>query len=132
MTPVTTRKDSMRVLCVDDDVLVLSLVAETLGAQGHEVETALDGAHGLQKIATEERPYNLLIVDARMPKVDGWRFILEARAGGFNGKVIVFSAWLDEAERERYRRLDVDRLLDKPPKSGELAEAVKAIAASAV
>lgn len=108
------------------------MIADTLRAEGYTVDTALDGAHALQKIATVDRPYDLLIVDGRMPHLDGWRFILEARSGGFKGKVIVFSGWLDEEERARYRQLEVDRVLDKPPKSGELVEAVREIAAEAI
>lgn len=128
---VQTKTKTFRVLCVDDDVHVLSLVTDTLAAEGYDVQTAVDGAHALQKIATAERPYDLLIVDARMPNLDGWRFILQARSGGFHGKVIVFSAFLDEAERARYRELEIDRLLEKPPRRGELVQTVKEIAAQA-
>jgi DNA-binding response OmpR family regulator len=128
---VNTKIETLRVLCVDDEVHVLSMVADTLRAQGHEVDTALDGAHALQKIATIERPYQLLIVDGRMPNVDGWGLILQARTGGYKGRVIVFSAWLDEDERKRYRQLKIDRVIEKPPKPGELVLAVKEMAAAA-
>jgi DNA-binding response OmpR family regulator len=129
---VKSKSETLRVLCVDDEVYVLSLVADTLRAEGHEVDTAVDGAHALQKIATIERPYQLLIVDGRMPNIDGWGLILQARTGGYKGKVIVFSAWLDEDERKRYRQLKIDRVIEKPPKTGELMRAVQEIAAEAV
>ena len=125
---VTTRTKTLRVLCVDDEVHVLSLLADTLRAQGHQVDTAVDGAHGLQKIATIERPYDLLVVDGRMPNVDGFGFILQARTGGFKGKVIVFSAWLYEDEQKRYRQLKIDRVIAKPPRPGELVQAVQEMA----
>ncbi len=128
---VKTLTRPLRVLCVDDEVLVLSMVAETLTTQGHDVQTALDGAHALQKIATCERPYDLLIVDGRMPNVDGWSLILQARSGGFKGKVIVFSAWLDEDEQKRYRQLKIDRVIAKPPDSGELVRVVQEMTAAA-
>lgn len=101
------------------------MVAETLRAEGHEVQTALDGAHALQKIATTERSFDLIIADGRMPHLDGWRLIMQARAGGYAGKIILFSAWLNEEERERYRQLKIDRLLEKPPKNGELMRVVR-------
>lgn len=101
------------------------MITDTLAAQGHDVQTALDGAHALQKIATCERPYDLLIVDGRMPNVDGWSLILQARAGGFKGKVIVFSAWLDADEQKRYRQLHIDRVIAKPPNPGELVQVVR-------
>jgi two-component system KDP operon response regulator KdpE len=110
---------------VDDEVLVLSMITETLGAQGHDVQTAVDGAHALQKIATCERPYDVLIVDGRMPNVDGWSLIMQARTGGFKGKVIVFSAYLDADEQKRYRQLKIDRVIGKPPQKGELVRVVQ-------
>ena len=39
-----------------------------------------------------------MIVDGRMPNLDGWKFIVQARAGGYKGRIIVFSAYLDEDE----------------------------------
>ena len=122
---MTTRTQTLQILVVDDDVHVLAMVADTLRAEGYEAQTALDGAHGLQKIAVSERPYDLIIADGRMPHMDGWRLIMQARSGGFKGKIILFSAWLNEEERERYRELQIDRLIEKPPKAGELLQAVR-------
>ena len=127
---MTTQTQTLRILIVDDDMLVLSMVSDTLQAEGYQVQTALDGSHALQKIATAERPYDLIIADGRMPHLDGWRFIMQARAGGYKGKIIVFSAWLDADERSRYKELNIDALIEKPPKTGELLEAVKEIAAN--
>jgi two-component system OmpR family response regulator len=119
----------LHVLCVDDDVNVLAMVADTLRAEGYAVQTAVDGAHALQKLATTERRYDLIIADGRMPHLDGWRLIMQARAGGYKGKIILFSAWLNDEERERYRQLNIDRLIEKPPRTGELVGAVREIAA---
>ena len=125
---VATQTQTLRILCVDDDVHVLSLVTDTLTAEGFDVQTALDGSHALQKIATVDLPYHLLIVDGRMPNLDGWKFIVQARAGGFKGRIIVFSAFLDEYEQKRYGELSIDRVIEKPPRRGELVGAVREIA----
>ena len=124
---VATATQTLRILIVDDDVHVLSLVTDTLEAEGFEVQSAIDGAHALQKLATVDLPYHLMIVDGRMPNLDGWKFIVQARAGGYKGKIIVFSAYLDEDELRRYRELSIDRVIEKPPRSGELVRAVKEI-----
>ncbi len=119
----------MRVLVVDDDMHVLAMLAETLRAEGYETQTALDGAHALQKIATADDEYDLLIVDGRMPHLDGCRFVMQARAGGYSGHIIIFSAYLDADERKRYRTMNVTAVIDKPPRPGELMNAVRKIAA---
>ena len=124
---MATQTQTLRILCVDDEVHVLSLVSETLSGEGYDVQTALDGAHALQKIATVDIPYHLLIVDGRMPNLDGWKFIMQARSGGYKWKIIVFSAYLDEDEHRRYRELSIDRVIEKPPRTGELVRAVKEI-----
>jgi two-component system, NtrC family, response regulator AtoC len=112
---------------VDDDVLVLSIVTDSLSAQGMEVQTAVDGSHALQKIATAEPRYDVLIVDARMPNLDGRGFIVHARAAGYKGKIIIFSAHLDADERQRYKDLMIDRIIEKPPRAGELAEVIRQV-----
>ena len=129
---VATQTQTLRILIVDDDVHVLSLVTDTLSAQGYEVQSAIDGAHALQKLATVDLPYHLMIVDGRMPNLDGWKFIVQARAGGYKGRIIVFSAYLDEDELRRYRELSIDRVIEKPPRTGELLQAVKEIIGEAL
>jgi DNA-binding response OmpR family regulator len=124
---VKTGTQTLHILCVDDDVHVLSFLKDVLTAEGYEVQTAVDGAHALQKIATADRPYDVLIVDGRMPNLDGWRFIVQARSGGFKRKIIVFSAYLDEYERSRYDELSIDAVIEKPPRRGELLDAIRGV-----
>jgi len=111
-------------------VFVLGLVTETLQSAGFDVQTAVDGAHALQKVALEDRPYDLIIVDGRMPHLDGWGFIMQARSGGFKGKIIVFSAYVDEHERKRYRALDIDLVLEKPTGPSELLRHIHEVIAT--
>ena len=57
---------------------------------------------------------------------------MEARSHGYDGKIVLFSAWLDDEERERYGRLEVDALIQKPIRPGELVRAINELAAAAV
>jgi CheY-like chemotaxis protein len=125
------KDESIHVLCVDDEVHVLSIVSDVLRDAGCEVRTAVDGAHALQLIATTERKFDVMIVDVRMPNLDGWRFVVTARGAGYRGKVIVFSGYLDDEERQRFRQLNIDAVVEKPPKSGELVRVVKEVTHSA-
>lgn len=93
------------------------------------MQTALDGQHALQKIALREAPYDLIIVDARMPHLDGFRFIMQARAGGYKGRIIVFSGHLDEHERQRFQNSEIDRIIEKPIRAGELVRTVREVTA---
>ncbi len=57
------------ILVVDDEPEIASVLAELLAVDGHEVETATNGAHALAKLS--ERDYDLVLTDVKMPELDG-------------------------------------------------------------
>ena len=57
------------ILVVDDEPLVAALIADALGLEGYEVETAKDGREALERIAA--RSYDAILSDLRMPELDG-------------------------------------------------------------
>src|SRR6266849_8518102 len=57
------------ILVVDDQPLVAALMADILGLEGYEVETAKNGREALEKIAA--RSYDLILSDLQMPELDG-------------------------------------------------------------
>ena len=118
------RPQTLRVLCADDDVLVLDLLAKTLRSAGHHVEIATDGREAVTKVAEDPSYFHLIVTDTRMPALDGFGLVQEARSVGFHGKIIVFANSLSLEDRQRYQELHVDRVIDKPGRSGELVEAV--------
>lgn len=61
---------SSRILVADDDPSVLDAVGTVLARDGYEIETALDGAEAL-KSALEEPPA-LIVLDVKMPRLNGW------------------------------------------------------------
>ena len=58
-----------RILVVDDDKVSCGLFAEVLGAKGHEIGKAYSGEEALERLRSE--PYDLLLVDVRMPGLTG-------------------------------------------------------------
>ena len=57
------------ILVVDDEPLVAAIMADILGLEGYEVETAKNGREALEKIAA--RSYDLVLSDLQMPELDG-------------------------------------------------------------
>ena len=57
------------ILVVDDEPLVAAIIADTLGLEGYEVDTAKNGREALEKIAA--RSYDAILSDLRMPELDG-------------------------------------------------------------
>ena len=70
-------KDRTRtVLIVDDDESTLASLGGLLELEGYAVETARDGKEALQRLAATAPP-GLILLDLRMPVMDGWQFLTE-------------------------------------------------------
>lgn len=67
----------IKIIVVDDEQIVLSLVRDTLEDLGYEVETLSSAPEALQRIAAGE--YDLIITDIRMPHMDGIELVRRAR-----------------------------------------------------
>lgn len=92
---------SLRVLIVDDDEGVRTTVADLLTYEGFVVETACDGAEGLERL--QRRPWpDAIVLDLMMPIVDGWEF-RERQLASEAARVptIIFSASRSSLPRPR-------------------------------
>ena len=115
----------------DDDASVRTIVAYTLRRAGHDVEEAADGRAVVDRVASGSAAFDLIITDTRMPRLDGMGVIQEARATGYRGHFIIFAGALGSEEREAYKTLGVNYIVDKPAADGELMSAVRALEAAA-
>ncbi len=77
-----------RVLVVDDEAEVRSLLADALGMFGYEVATAVDGLNGLKKLDGVDA----LLVDLVMPLLDGVGMLKGAYDRGFRGPAYLLTA----------------------------------------
>jgi CheY-like chemotaxis protein len=122
----------LRVLCADDNMLVLDMLSKTLESAGHHVEVATDGRAAVSRVEEDPGYFQLIVTDTRMPRLDGFGVVEQARSAGFAGKIIVFANALSAEDRQRYAELEVDRVIDKPGKAGELVGAIRELGASLV
>lgn len=122
-------KHPLRVLCADDNVLVLDMLSKTLQSAGHQVEVALDGRAAVSRVEEDPGYFQLIVTDTRMPRLDGFGVVEQARSAGFAGRIIVFANALSPEDRQRYEQLRVDRVIDKPGRSGELVGAIRELSA---
>jgi len=123
----TPHRQSLRILCADDNAELVEVIAESLQFYGYRVEWALDGEQALKKIAATPEKFDLLITDMDMPRLNGYGLVVQARENGFQGKVIVFAAVLSPEERKRFGDLAVEAIIDKPAAHRELIGVVARI-----
>lgn len=124
MEAESTHRHSLRILCVDDNCELVELVADMLGFYGYRVEFVYDGEQALEALAKEPDKFDLLITDMQMPHLDGYQLVVNARAKGFRGKVIVFAGALSLEERQRFGALAVEAIVDKPAEHRQLISVV--------
>jgi two-component system chemotaxis response regulator CheY len=84
------------ILVVDDDPSIVSTVSEILDFEGYCVQTAANGAEALRAI--EHTQPSLVLLDMRMPVLDGWGFARALRERGVTLPIIVMTA-AENAER---------------------------------
>lgn len=110
-----------RILIIDDDTRLLDTLAEALGwQQGYKVEVAQDGYEGLIKVGTF-RPH-LLILDIRMPGLDGFQVCRRVKADPVTQpiKILAITAYPEGNARERILQAGADGFLEKPFQLEEL------------
>ena len=104
-----------RILIIDDDTALLDTLAEAVSwKQGNKVEVAQDGYEGLIKVGTF-RPH-LLILDLRMPGLDGFQVCRKVKADPLTQfiKILAITAYPQEDARERILEAGADGFLQKP------------------
>jgi CheY-like chemotaxis protein len=90
--------DARPILVVDDDEVILSTVEFTLSDEGYPVMTAPDGAAALDLV--EQQPPELILLDMKMPIMDGWAFARAYRdQPGPHAPIVVMTAAADAARR---------------------------------
>jgi PAS domain S-box-containing protein len=120
-----------RILLVDNDPQVLSILGEMLKDAGHHVLPVPSGPEALRVFVPSG--FDLVITNVGMPEMSGWDVAEQIRTRDPNVPVIFITGWgLQEEDQARCRRLGITALLFKPVPPPELHRKVQvALAARA-
>jgi two-component system, NtrC family, response regulator AtoC len=114
-----------RVLVIDDEEGVRTFLAEALERVGHDVDQAADGEEGIR--AARAEPFDVVITDLKMPRVDGMTVVRTLRTEQPNTELIVLTAHGDVASAVEAMKLGVFDYLQKPLSGpGAVRDLVKA------
>ena len=114
----------MKLLIVDDEKRIRTLIAKYAAFEGYETDEAEDG---MQAVAMcRERRYDLIIMDVMMPELDGFSAVREIRKNS-DTPVIMLSARGEEYDRIHGFELGIDDYVVKPFSPKELMMRVGAV-----
>ncbi|MEX0749912.1 MAG: response regulator [Dehalococcoidia bacterium] len=115
-----------RVLVIDDDAPMSRMIAMTLRSSGYDVSIASNGERGLEQVEAEHP--DIIVLDLKMPVMDGHAFYRELRQRGFDMPVMIVSA---HGARQAQRELDAQAAINKPFSPDALSDKVEELLTAA-
>ncbi len=112
------------VLVIDDESVLLGLIATTLQRDGYTVTPMVDALAAIDSFVTSQLPVDLLLVDVTMQPISGFEIVKRLVKAGFAGPVLFMSGYtsLSGAITES---MGVSAMIEKPFTAPELRTAVK-------
>ncbi|MBD0349220.1 MAG: response regulator [Thermoleophilia bacterium] len=93
------------VLVVDDEDDIRAMLQIVLSIEGWSVDEASGGSEALAQCA--QRAYDVVVLDERMPGLNGLQVARRLVARGFDGRLVLFSAYVDDDVRSECEELGV-------------------------
>ena len=116
-----------KILVVDDEIYIVHILDFSLGMEGYEVITALDGEQAIEQ-ARNEKP-DLIVLDIMMPKLDGYETckILKSEKETRDIPVILLSAKGRNVDQKVGFEVGADDYITKPFSPRKLVERINSI-----
>jgi CheY-like chemotaxis protein len=120
------QEGSLRILLIDDDLILLETLTDTLDLYGFQTLTAASGAEGLAQVV-EQAPV-CVVVDIRMPGINGYQFVRALRGDPSTAEIpiVILSALAQEREQLAGMLTGADAYLLKPVTIEKLVEVITA------
>ncbi|CUS76339.1 Response regulator receiver domain-containing protein [Candidatus Kryptonium thompsonii] len=104
--------EKSRILVVDDEEALRYLLSSELAAEGYEVETAGDGDEAIESI--KQKDYDVVLLDIKMPRVDGFEVLRFIKQNKPEIKVIMLTAYADVKNAIEALKLGASDFVSKP------------------
>lgn len=101
-----------RILIIDDEADIRSLLADMLAGEGHEVDVASSGEEGIRKC--KRGGYDHVITDLGMPHMSGWEVARKVKELRPETAVILATGWGMHFDEEQLKAAGISRVITKP------------------
>jgi len=125
LRPKEDQSNAIRVLYVEDAAVIRDTISRLLELNGYKVAYAKNGKEGIEM--THRWKPDVVLMDLRMPVMDGYQAINEIKLDPRTGHIPIFviSAWSSKKERAQAKVAGADRFFVKPPDLNQLIEAIE-------
>jgi two-component system alkaline phosphatase synthesis response regulator PhoP len=126
------RMSKGRILVVDDEIYIVHILDFSLGMEGYEVLTALDGEQALERLKSDKP--DLIVLDIMMPKVDGYEVCrtIKSNPETQHIPVILLSAKGRNVDQKMGFDVGADDYITKPFSPRKLVERINALLGQSV
>jgi two-component system alkaline phosphatase synthesis response regulator PhoP len=126
------RMSKGKILVVDDEIYIVHILDFSLGMEGYEVVTALDGEQALEKLRSEKP--DLIVLDIMMPKLDGYEVCKTVKGSPDTAHipVILLSAKGRNVDQKMGFDVGADDYITKPFSPRKLVERINQLLGQAV
>lgn len=104
--------DKSRILVVDDEEALRTVLSNELAGEGYEVENASDGDEAISKV--QNKKFDLLLLDIKMPRVDGFEVLRFIKKTYPAVKVIMLTGFADLKNAIESKKLGAEDFVSKP------------------
>lgn len=122
--PAVPTGSGQRILCIDDDPLVIAMLESLLGMWRYDVKAVIDAAEGLAALRQAPDHWDLVITDLNMPGLSGFDVLAQARSLRPDLPVVLTSGYISEEVQDDARRAGAFTVLRKEHLPEELASLV--------
>ena len=115
-------KEEIKILLVDDEKQFVDTLAERLAMRGFSARVAYDGPQALKAV---EEPTDVIVLDLRMPGMDGFEVLRSVKKSNPQVQVIILTGHGGDAEEQTAYRMGAYNFLKKPMDIDELLNSIR-------
>ena len=128
--PPTSNVQGLRVLYVDDEEALVSLVTRVLSRRGYQVTASTDARQALDRLRAAPADFDLVLTDYNMPMTSGLDVAREVRALRADLPVVITTGYVDDSLRAQAAAIGVREVLFKADTVDAFCDALQRIADS--
>ena len=115
-------KEEIKILLVDDEKQFVDTLAERLAMRGFSARVAYDGPQALKAV---EEPTDVIVLDLRMPGMDGFEVLRSVKKSNPQVQVIILTGHGGDTEEQTAYRMGAYNFLKKPMDIDELLNSIR-------